>query len=494
MLLLWCLLATAQQPLLNEVYEDYKANSGVSIITGPEGYTIFGEGWAQQYGGYVSVKILRVDEFGYHVWTSIVGQEYFPHTSGLTASSFRVSNGLGYINVGAVCDTTNSCKGAIRKFDLNGNIEWEKSYVNGSRGSFQHSIGLVNDDIIAAGFSQSTLSSPSQAWLARFDSTGIIKWQKNYGGSGNEEYRRVLQTPDGGFLLAGITSSYGSGSSDVWLVKVDSVGNEEWNKTYGDTWTDYYPCITPSADGGYYVAWYAQDDEVGPGLQPTYEKKTCIMKLTNEGNVSWLKVIHQDFFNWGYVFQIRQLNTSDELILSGSKYSPTSDYPFGWLIKLDSNGQKVWERFYTNNQNPGADNFIYDFQFTQDNGIACTGTGHSPDTIFASKADFWLLVLDSMGCLVPGCDTLTGISETALIQPLGAAVYPNPNRGNITVAMSQMDGGEYNFTMFNLLSQQVFNGQLTNTKTTFSHHLPSGIYVYQITHQGQLLTGKLVVE
>lgn len=495
LLLLMCLLATAQQPLFNEVYEDYRANSGVSIITGAEGYTVFGEGWAQQHGGYVSVKMLRVDEFGYHLWTSIIGQEYFPHTSGLTASSFRINNGLGYINVGAVCDTANSCKGAIRKFNLNGNMEWEKSYGNGFRSSFQHGIGLESGDIIAVGFSQSTLSNPAQAWLARFDSIGNIKWQKAYGGSGNEEYRRVLQTPDGGFLLTGITSSYGSGSSDVWLVKVDSVGNEEWNKTFGDMWTDYYPCITSSADGGYYIAWYAQDDEMGPGLHPTYEKKTYLMKLTNVGNVSWSKVIHQDFLNWAYVFQIKQLSTSDQLILSGSKFSPTSDYLYGWLIKLDSNGEKVWERFYTNDQNPGADNFIYDFQLIEDDGIACTGMGHTPDTLFASKADFWLLVLDSMGCLEPGCDTITGIGEITPAKPLGASIYPNPTSNSITVTVPQVDvKSGYSFTMTNLLGQEVFNSPIIDSKTAFNLDLPSGIYIYQITHQGQVQTGKLVLE
>lgn len=163
----------------------------------------------------------------------------------------------------------------------------------------------------------------------------------------------------------------------------------------------------------------------------------------------------------------------------------------GWIMKLDSSGTKIWERFYTNDNNPEAPNFIYDF--VEKGGIACVGMGHTSDTTFGSKAGFWLLVLDSMGCLIPGCDTITGIAPITENAPLGARVYPNPASNQLTISVPIEDGG-YRLVLFNLLGQEVLQTAITDAQTNIPLNLPSGIYVYRITHGNAMQTGKLVVE
>ena len=109
---------------------------------------------------------------------------------------------------------------------------------------------------------EKTLGSPS------------IGWHQTYGGTGNEEVHSVIQTSDGGYALAGWTSSFGASEYDFWLVKTDSSGNVQWNKTYGGSGHDEAYSVIQTSDGGYaitgdtwsfgaYDFWLVKTDEFG---------------------------------------------------------------------------------------------------------------------------------------------------------------------------------------------------------------------------------------
>jgi len=80
------------------------------------------------------------------------------------------------------------------------------------------------------------------------------QWRKTYGGAGIDKARSVQQTADGGYIVAGTTESFGAGSGDFWLVKTNSAGNMQWNKTYGGARWDMAESVQQTADGGYIVA------------------------------------------------------------------------------------------------------------------------------------------------------------------------------------------------------------------------------------------------
>ena len=88
------------------------------------------------------------------------------------------------------------------------------------------------------------------------DSTpsGSQVWSKTFGGIGAEWAFSVIQTFDGGYATAGYTTSSGAGKADVWLVKTDSLGNQEWNKTFGGKEFDWASCVIQTKDGGYALA------------------------------------------------------------------------------------------------------------------------------------------------------------------------------------------------------------------------------------------------
>ncbi|MEA1868868.1 MAG: hypothetical protein U9N09_01755, partial [Euryarchaeota archaeon] len=80
------------------------------------------------------------------------------------------------------------------------------------------------------------------------------EWNVTFGGTDCDYAQSVQQTADGGYILAGYTTSYGAGSSDMWLVKVDVGGNEQWNKTFGGTGEEQAKSIQQTSDGGYVLA------------------------------------------------------------------------------------------------------------------------------------------------------------------------------------------------------------------------------------------------
>ncbi len=105
-----------------------------------------------------------------------------------------------------------------------------------------------------AGYTSSFGGSTYDVYLVKTDLSGNVQWSKTYGDSNSDFGYSVLQTADGGYVIAGNTYSFGAGYSDVYLVRTDSLGNLQWSKTYGDSDGDYGYSVLQSADGGYVIA------------------------------------------------------------------------------------------------------------------------------------------------------------------------------------------------------------------------------------------------
>jgi hypothetical protein len=91
-------------------------------------------------------------------------------------------------------------------------------------------------------------------WVLKLDALGNVTWQKTYGGTNTDVAESAQQTLDGGFVVAGRTGSFSAGGSDFWVLKLDALGNVSWQKTYGGADSDSAYSIQQTLDGGYILA------------------------------------------------------------------------------------------------------------------------------------------------------------------------------------------------------------------------------------------------
>jgi len=114
-------------------------------------------------------------------------------------------------------------------------------------------------------------------YVMKLDKNGYTIWEKAYGGSKNEEAYSVQQTKDGGYIVAGLTYSIGSGGKDVYIIKLNKNGNKAWEKTYGGIDRDEALSIWQTCDGGYIIAGFTLS--FGSGGYDVY-----VIKINEEGN------------------------------------------------------------------------------------------------------------------------------------------------------------------------------------------------------------------
>jgi hypothetical protein len=284
--------------------------------------------WNKTYGGTgedVANSVIQTSDGGYalagrtasYVWvvkTDSAGNMQWNKTYGSSgsiseASSIVQTSDGGYA-VAGYTDFTPSVGGPfwLVKIDPTGNMQWNKTYGgNGASSVIQTSDG----GYAMAGYIGSDMPD---FWLVKTDSTGNEEWSKNYGGPGKDIAFSVVQANDGGYALAGWTYSFGGGGSNIWLVKTDSNGDAQWNKTYGGgaAWA-----MTKTSDGGYALAG------------------TKLVKTDAEGNMQWNQTLSETGQD-----QIHSLvqTTDGGFALAGSKESSGGGSTDFWLVKTDEAG------------------------------------------------------------------------------------------------------------------------------------------------------------
>ena len=248
---------------------------------------------------------------------------------------------------------------------------------------------LISMILIGTFFSGLTIRPIEMASCTRaagYAASSALAWNKTYGGTGSDFALALFQIVDGGYALAGSTTSFGAGSYDFWLVRTDVLGNMLWNRTYGGAGEDRAYSLVQTVDGGYALAGCTYSYDIGNG-------DFWLVRTDAFGNHLWNKTHGGAGEDWPYALIE---TTNEEYALAGVTNSFGAGSSDFWLVKTDAFGNHLWNRTYGGTGEDYAGSLVQ----TSDAGYALAGGTKS---FGAGSDDFWLVktVREASTIIVP---------------------------------------------------------------------------------------------
>ncbi len=384
----------------------YGGNGSDGLLTSmqqtSDGGCIFGvhsSSFTGDFSDGYNTWIFKVDSDGNITWEKkYVGYRSYPDHIIQTADG-------GYIAVGVYVDDGGGWGSLwVLKLNSDGTIDWQKLY--GQSCTDGSNFGMYIQEAIDPGgnpdgyvvLAKASCYGPglSAVWVLRLNADGTIAWQKGYGGYDEDFGSSILQTADGGFVVAGGTLSLGPNIVDMWVLKLNSDGTVDWEKTYGGrTATEIRETRNQQGNpDGYILAGTTTNFGAG-GFD------VMILKLNPDGTIVWQKTYGGSYDDDAYDIE----QTSDGgYVVAGRSSSFGLNYS-AWIFKLDSSGNVVWERTYD-----GDDwDFAYSIEQTSDGGYIVAGETQS---FGAGSRDVFMLKLNANG-EIPGC-SIMGTSQAVV--------------------------------------------------------------------------------
>jgi hypothetical protein len=308
----------------------------------------------------------------------------------------------------------------IVKINSSGDLEWEKSFGGSSNDEANSIVQTTDGGYVIAGASFSNDgdvtnhhggTTYADYWIVKLDSAGNMQWQKSYGGSLDDQANSIIQTSDGGFAIAGYSGSSdgdvtGIGGINYWILKLGSGGIIQWQKSYGGTWGDWAQSIIGTADGGYAVAGYTNSsDHDVIGNHSMYNYDYWVMKLNTAGDWNWKKCYGGSSSDGAY--SIKQTSEGG-FVIAGLTESDDDDVTGhhhvedDWIVKVDATGSLTWEKALGGFENDYAISIVQ----SNDGGyVAAGGTASNDGDVsgyhqgYYFTSDYWVVKLDENGNL-----------------------------------------------------------------------------------------------
>jgi len=300
----------------------------------------------------------------------------------------------------------------VIKLDSLGNLLWQKCFGGSNGDYASSIQQTADGGYIVAGMTQSNDGDVSgnhggqDSWIFKIDSLGNIIWQKCLGGTNNEQAGLIQQTTNGGYIMTGVTNSNDGnitgnhGSGDSWVVKLDPLGNIIWQKCFGGSLNDATNSIQQLNDGGYIIAGNTSSND-GNVSGNHGGSDSWIFKIDSLGNIIWQKC----FGGTNDESTSAQQTADDGFILGGFTRSNDGNVTGNhggsdsWILKIDSLGNIIWQKCFGGTLNDGTSSI----KQLNDGGYISAGYAYSNDGDVNGNhggSDFWILRLDSLGNLI----------------------------------------------------------------------------------------------
>ncbi len=396
-----------------------------------------------------------------------------------------------------------------------GNIIREKCYGGSAYDAFADLKQTSDGGYILAGLSASIDGDihgnhgNGDVWILKIDSAWDTLWSKCYGGSGTETSYCIYSTNDGGFVVGGFTDSNDGdvfsplGGNDYWLVKIDSVGDLLWERTFGGSLDDIFRGMVQANNGGYVLSGYtnSHDGNITGSHDTIYSiSDLWVVKVDDNGNIQWQKCLggtreeeqglRQIINDYDSGFIILGTTNSNDGDVSGNHGTACAPYPCDdiWMVKIDSIGTVQWQRCLGGSGSEQS----YSCSLSRDSGYLITGTGPTFDGDGAGSNSFggidsWVVKLSAATTGIaastnPITDFTCYLSPTTNL--LSLSFYAN---GNERTQVELLD-----ITGRVLLQQPLAVTAGFNKQEVQAGQLAAGVYVARLITEGGSVVKKLI--
>jgi len=212
---------------------------------------------------------------------------------------------------------------------------WIRTYGGTHNDGFRSAIATSDGANLAVGYTYSFGPAYSNVFAVKVDDNGDTLWTRTYGGAGMDYGYSVCETADSHYVITGYTTSFGAGTEDVYVIKIDAQGDTVWTRTYGGPEPDEGRGICATSDGCVVVT--GRTDSYGEGNNDLY-----LLKLDADGDTLWTRVFGSTRLDWGTAVCLTQ---DGNYASCGSSDEFTGDLNL-YLVKVDTAGTLLWENHY----------------------------------------------------------------------------------------------------------------------------------------------------
>jgi Secretion system C-terminal sorting domain len=381
--------------------------------------------------------------------------------------------------------------GFILRLDANGDSLWLRKFGNENEGNTLFQAKACSDGGFVAVGASDINNANLDVWVVKVSANGDEEWNYRYNTfPGYEDVgKTIVETVDGGFIVGGTTNYlWGSSVNKHLLLKLNSQGIQEGEPLIvGEDWSIArgYAMLDYCADGNFvYTARWTSDSSDNVNL--------FFAKINSNMEFIWTKDYELTSGNpdTNYASRIRENPDGTFIVVSGGENVDGEDE--GIISKLDSEGNLLWHRYYQNGVNYHIINRLFDVVRCPDGGYAACGTTFD----WPGGTQYWVLKVDSMGCLIPGCDTLVNVLEQTGVNVV-FETFPNPVEDVLNIYIqTKTQNSEGVFTLYDLDGKKMNEFLSHRSDMTYMWniaHLPSGVYILTYTDEkGNAVSKKII--
>jgi hypothetical protein len=420
------------------------------IQTSDGGYIAVGHTW-EGSTEFTDMLVVKSNSNGIEDWKEILG------TSGQYDIGICILEIFDGYLVGGAFHNGNQQRG-LAKFDLEGNVDWEKTYPNSGNGCIRGIDETSDGGIVATGYKNSPedgylfISDDSDGFIMKLDASGNLIWEKDIS---DTQGTKVREEDNGGFAIASTDWFWnGTDHQDVVLIKTDNEGNEIFINNYGGDNSDQCFDFDLCSDGGYIFAGHT----LSFGVE---NWDYYLLKVDNQGNEEWHKTfgqprgydaqyIHDEAYGVRETFDggfIVAGGSGDEYSYSGSGHpSGPSDEWKAYLVRTDNSGNKLWEEVYPpTSVGNNAGEYI---DITSDYGYV----------VFTDTDSQRPPAPNNFGIMKIAPDPITNIIKSGIVEHLNFNIkqnYPNPFNPITTIQYSIAERSYIVLRVYDMLGNEI---------------------------------------